>query len=547
MNAEYVNYHNVRIPMRDGITLGADVYLPDGPGPFPVHLSRSPYNGTATRQNTDCCQKGIALVWVDCRGRALSDGVCEPYYNEIDDGYDTLEWLSRQEWCNGRVIMTGGSYPAQTQLSAAASGHPALVGIAPSAIGITPYETYYTHGVLELAFQPPWHIGLGVKNMPPSAKPNWEQLRRELPNITLDERAGIPCRSWQEVARTPDPDTEFWQKKSLKTYIKNIKCPFFIQGSYFDLLGRVTPDIFTELMADPDTCEAFKKHSHVRIGPWGHGVNVQEGDYSYGRESLVTEDMELDFLEKCLAGEAPDCDNEPGRIQYFTMGENKWHYTDTWPVPGAVDTPFYFGSKGNANTLKGDGWLTRVKPEADTPADRFTYDPADPVPTCGGRMIGSGGQRCQDQIESRPDVLVYTSEILTADLNVTGMVKACLFVSSSAPDTDFTVKLVDVLPDGRPMNVCDTIYRMRYRNGFKNPEMMKNGEVYKVEFDVDYTSIVFLRGHRIRVEISSSNFPHYERNLNTEKLPALETEIRTADQTVYHGCRQASCIILPIL
>ena len=228
------------------------------------------------------------------------------------------------------------------------------------------------------------------------------------------------------------------------------------------------------------------------------------------------------------------------------MGENKWHYTNEWPLKDTVDTPFYFGSKGNANTLKGDGFLSRVElPE--TPADQYTYDPMDPVPTCGGRMVGSGGQKNQSEVEMRKDVLVYTSPALAEDLTVTGIVKARLFVSSSAPDTDFTVKLVDVQADGRPMNICDTIYRMRYRKGYTKVEMMKAGEVYEVEFDVDFTSYMFKKGHCVRVEISSSNFPHYERNLNTEKMPAKETEPAIANQTVYHGGAKPSCIILPVV
>ena len=239
-------------------------------------------------------------------------------------------------------------------------------------------------------------------------------------------------------------------------------------------------------------------------------------------------------------------DKAPGRVCYFTMGENKWHYADTWPVPGAIETPFYLGSKGGANTSNGDGYLTRTKLTADQPADKFIYDPKNPVPTCGGRKVGSGGMRDQSEIEQRQDVLVYTSPELTEDLTVTGVIKAKLFVQSSAPDTDFTVKIVDVYEDGKPMNICDTIYRMRYRNGFKNPVFMKKGEIYEVSFDVDFTSYMFKKGHRVRIEISSSNFPHFERNLNTEKLPSLETEPQKAEQTILHSAQYPSCIIFPV-
>ena len=528
--------------MRDGITLAADLYLPDAPGPFPVYLSRSPYNATGGLKDTRECGEGFAVIWVDCRGRFLSEGVCTPTQDELDDGYDTLEWISRQTWCNGRVIMVGGSYPGLTQLLAAASGHPVLKGIAPSALSNSFYEAYYTNGVLELSFMPSWHINLSNQSAV-----NFVELRKEFPVSTLAERGGLTCPSWETISTTPDPEAPFWSKIQLRNYAKDIKCPFFIQTSYFDLLGRRGPEIYTDLMSSPDICEDFKKYSRLRIGPWGHGVNVKEGDFSFTDEALVTEADELDFLYSILRGKEPEPAAARGAVTYFTMGENKWHYAETWPVPGAVDTPFYLGSKGGANTLNGDGYLTRVKPTADLPSDKFTYDPRNPVPTCGGRMVNTGGMHDQSEVEQRQDVLVYTSPAMTDDLTVTGMIKAHLFVQSSAPDTDFTVKVVDVLPDGRPMNICDTIYRMRYRNGFKNPVFMQKGETCEVKFDVDFTSYMFKKGHRIRIEISSSNFPHYERNLNTETLPALETEPQNADQVILHSEQCPSCIILPVM
>jgi len=547
MKAEYIYYHNVRIPMRDGVTLAADVYLPDEKGPFPVILNRSPYGGTQGLQYTGRLKDGYAVVWVDTRGRFLSEGVCSPWF-ELEDGYDTLEWLARQTWCDGNVGMVGGSYPGGTQLFAAASGHPALKAIAPSALSSQLYETYYTHGVLELSFMPSWHIGMCSRDVKPAPNPNWGALQKEFSVATLDERAGIPCPSWKKIVSTPDPEDPFWQKQSVRTYAENMHAPFFIQTSYFDLLGRKGPGIYMELMNDPATPENWKKYSWMRFGPWGHGVDVKEGDYSFGDDSLVTEDLELNFLDSLLRDHKdPDTMTQPGRIHYFTMGENKWHDTDVWPVPGTVDTPFYFGSEGHANSLRGDGFLTRTALAADLPDDHFVYDPMKPVPTCGGRVVGAGGQRSQSEVEQRKDVLVYTSPALTEDLTVTGIIRAKLFVSSDAPDTDFTVKIVDVREDGRPYNVCDTIYRMRYRNGCSKPELMTPDGTYEVDFDVDFTSYMFRKGHSVRVEISSSNFPHYERNLNTEKIPAFETVPRIANQTVHHGKTTPSCIIFPVI
>ncbi len=543
MNFQYVHYHNIRIPMRDGITLAADLYLPDAPGPFTTVLSRSPYGGTSALQDTTHCKNGRAVLWVDCRGRFLSDGKCVPAQSEIEDGYDTLEWIAQQTWSNGKAVMVGGSYPAQTQLAAAASGHPALAAAAPSAISVNMYDAYYTNGVLELSFMPSWFIGMCSRDIKPPVPPNFKELIKDLPVCNLGDRAGMPCPPWEWIAHNPDPGKDFWQKIDLRKYAKKLNTPFFIQGSYFDLLGRTTPQIYTDLMTNPDTPEHFKKYTFMRLGPWGHGVNVQEGEYTYGEESMATEEPELDFLFSLTEGKDP---KNMKKIQYFTMGENKWHETDVWPIEGTTETPFYLNSRGNANTAKGDGCLTREAPACDLPADSFAYDPMNPVPTCGGRMVGCGGQRCQSEVEARKDVLIYTTPPLAEDLTVTGNIRARLFVQSSAPDTDFTVKLVDVQADGRPLNVCDTIYRMRYRNGFSNPEMMQADQIYCVEFPVDYTSYQFKKGHAVRVEISSSNFPHYERNLNTEELPSVGTVWNIAEQKVHHSPGTASCIILPV-
>lgn len=548
---QYVHYHNVRIPMRDGITLGADVYLPLDNGRFPVILNRSPYGPTNTLQNADRCAKGYAVVHVDCRGRFLSDGICTPCRTEIEDGFDTLEWISRQDFCDGNIGMVGGSYPGLTQLTAAASGHPALKAIAPSAISADMFDVYFTHGVPELSFMPSWHIGcMCSRDIQPPPSPDWPALIRETPLGTLDKRAGIPCPSWHDLMENVNPDTALWQTLTLKNHARNLSAPFFIQTSYFDLLGRKGPEIYTELMNDPATPESFKRNSFLRIGPWGHGVNMQEGEYSFGPESIVTEDWEIDFLDSMLKGKkAPDTAALPGRIQYFTMGENKWHFSDFWPPENTVAMPFYLAGNGHANTLHGDGRLTTSAPESTSPDDCFISDPENPVPTCGGRIVNAGGQRDQSEVEQRADVLVYTSEPLTEDLTVAGVVKAHLFVASNTPDSDFTVKLVDVSPDGRPLNLCDTIYRMRYRNGFSQEkiEMMKPGIFYEIAFDVDFTSYMFHKGNRIRVEIAGSNFPHYPPNPNTDADPLFETQRQTALQRVAHSHTRPSAVILPVL
>ena len=344
------------------------------------------------------------------------------------------------------------------------------------------------------------------------------------------------------------PDKPYWQNLALRNYADKIKCPFFIMTSYFDLLGEGGIDIYTKLMEAPGISEEFKKHAFLKIGPWGHGVNMKEGEYTFGPDSIVSEDLEVDFLSSVLTGKEPATDREPGRICYFTMGENKWHYTNEWPLPNTKYVNFYLGSYGSANTSAGNGFLTRTPLQADLPADHFTYDPAKPVPTCGGRMVGAGGQKCQSEVEMRQDVLVYTSPKLTEDLTITGNVRLKFYISSSAPDTDFTAKLVDVQPDGRPMNICDGIQRVRWRNNAVEPQFLKSGEVAEIDMPVDFTSYQFKAGHSIRLEISSSNFPHFERNLNTGKENnAKETEMQIAEQTVWHDLQYPSCLILPVI
>lgn len=553
MNCEARVLLNARVKTKDGVELACDVYLPpDETKSYPVILALSPYNSTCGRNEyaLSWCKRGFAYVGADCRGRFKSDGECIPFINEMSDACDLLEWLASRKWCNGNVGMVGGSYVGSTQLAAAASRHPALKAAAPSAISNDFYSLYYTGGALELSFMPAWHIGcMSSRGRVPDTPPEWEKIIRMTPLSDLDEFAGIPAPSWKEIVKH-DQEDEFWQTRFLKGKLKDSQAGLFIQGSWFDLIGEKVFETYNEIVASSDFNSApNKRFTCLRVGPWGHGVNVKEGDFSFGEEALVSEDKEINFLQSILEGRTPDSAKDPARIQIFVMGDNKWRFEDEWPLKRTQWTPFYIGSCGKANTSSGDGWLSRSKVEtSDCPPDTFTFDPENPVPTCGGRMVGKGGQRNQSEVENRSDVLVYTLPPLTGDMEVTGPVSMKLFVSSTAKDTDFTVKLVDVYPDGRPMNVCDGILRARFRNGTdKRPELMVPGRVYELDIYVDVTSYVFKRGHRVRIEISSSNFPHYSRNPNTGGDPATDTVMMKAVQTVYHSSECPSCIILPVI
>lgn len=548
MNYSSKSYLNIRIPMRDGITLAADLYLPPAEGPFPVILTRSPYGATNSRDQSALTwnRRNFAYIGVDCRGRFQSEGTCSPWVNECNDGFDTIEWIAQQPWCNGKIGMVGGSYVAGTQITAALAAHPALKAICPSAVSGDFFNIYYNGGALLASFMPSWHIGMCLPpGKSPAKDPDWNDLVRRGPLSQLDEMAGIPSPSWKEVVRHNTND-DFWKDFSWSKSVHKVKAPAFIQGSWYDLLGRDTIGLYLDLMSSPEVPEQVKRHSFLRIGPWGHGVNTPEGNYSFGEESIITEDLEIDFLNSILNEKDPKTDLEPGRICYFTMGANKWQYTNTWPPQDVQYVNFYMGSQGHANTRNGDGYLIRKVVSSEF-KDFYTYDPMNPVPSCGGRMVGAGGQKDQSEVEMRDDMLVYTSPALADDLEVTGDVRLTLFVSSSAPDTDFTAKLVDVLPDGRAMNICEGILRTNYRNGMeKLAPPMEPGKVYELDLYVDVTSHQFQKGHAIRLEISSSNFPHYSRNLNTGEDPAAGTLAALADQTIFHSEKYPSCLILPV-
>ena len=540
-----------RIRMRDGITLVGDVYLPPaGQQAGPVVLTLSPYDAASGRSagGIAWAKRGFAYVAVDCRGRFKSAGEFALWAQLIPDAEDVLDWITAQPWCDGNIGMVGGSYVAATQLAAVCSRHPALKAAAPSAITSDIYSIYYTAGALVMTFIPSWHITMTAQGKIPAPPPDWETLGLKTPLANLDDRAGLPCSSWKAIAAHDQRDS-FWQDLSFQGRLRETTAGLFLQNSWFDHLGAGVFSMFSELRSGSDLAPtAPQRHTCLRVGPWGHGVNVPEGEIDYGPAALVTEDAEIDFISAILRGQTPGTAQNPAPLQIFVMGVNQWRFENEWPIQCTQWTPLYLGSGGHANTSAGDGTLNRNKVAAVQSPDTFTYDPENPVPTWGGRGKGSSGQRDQSAIEKRADVLVYTLSPLTADMEVTGPVTMTLFASSTARDTDFTVKLVDVDPDGRPFSVCDGILRARFRGGLDKPaELLTPGKTYELKIDVDVTAYVFKQGHRVRVQISSSNFPHYSRNPNTGNPIAADTDMQPAVQTVYHSAEHPSCIILPVI
>ncbi len=552
---------NCRVPMRDGVTLSADVYLPgDKIGkPLPVYLSYSPYQATGSRNGIGlhAAREGFAGVCADVRGLCHSGGGFSPWNDQtVDDAWDLLEWISKQPWCDGHVAMVGGSYPGATQLACLRSGHPVLTAVAPSAVTFDPYSIYYANGAQVLAFQSGWHIGICTPKAGPVPKgtPTVAQLLGHRPLAKLGDAAGMPCPSW-EAYETHDGRDAFWAKKCDLANLKNSRAGVFYQGSWYDKLGVQVFETFKAIQEEvtPETATSNRRFSCLRVGPWGHGVNTPEGEIDFFPEGKVTEAPEVDFLHSLLADREPTLTTmNPTPIQIFVMGKNIWRFEKEWPLARAKNTPVYLGSAGAANTAAGNGTLSFDAPANDgsgvEASDHFAYNPDDPVPSCGGRMVGGGGQRDQTEIEKRHDVLVYTGDVLDKPLEVTGPVTAVLYVASSALDTDFTVKLVDLFPDGRPMSVLDGILRCRFRDGLDQPPRnLVPGETTRLEFFVDVTSYCFLPGHRIRVEISSSNFPHFFPNPNTGAPVATETNCVVASQTVFHTAEAPSHLVLPVI
>lgn len=519
--------------MSDGIELAADIYLPPQDGKtYPTILSLSPYDSTSGRNagGMNWAARGFAYVSADCRGRFKSGGEFIPWKNDVRDAGDLLDWIVDQPWCSGSIGMVGGSYVGFTQLAAAASGHPALKAVAPSVIQGDLYGIYYFGGALALTFMSSWHISMSYRGPALNPPPDWLALQQRLPVNQLDDRAGMPCPLWNEIVSHPQRDA-FWRKCSVQENLGKTQASFFMQGGWFDNIGPAMINAFGQLPKG--------RHSCLRIGPWGHGVNEKQGEIDYGRAAQVSEEAEVDFLSSLLTGREPATARNPAPLQLFIMGLNAWRFEDEWPLKRTQWTPYYLGS----------GTLSRDPAAADNASsDTFTYDPGNPVPTCGGRGATDAGQRNQAEIEKRGDVLVYSSAPLAADLEVTGPVSLILFASSSAPDTDFTVKLVDVYPDGQAFNVCDGILRARFRGGIDNePHLLEPGKVCEMTVDVDCTATVFRRGHALRIQLSSSNFPRYSRNLNTGGDSATETDARLAVQTVYHSKDYPTRLILPVI
>ncbi|MBC8228164.1 CocE/NonD family hydrolase [bacterium] len=544
---------HVQVPMRDGVLLSADIFRPEAAGTFPVILMRTPYdNNSLIAKGIQYAQRGYALVAQDCRGRYDSAGEFYAWHNEVKDGYDTQEWIGRQPWCNGKIGTAGGSYLGLVQWLAAPLRSQYLKTMVPRVITSNFYDSpNYSGGAFQLALNMLWgfrQLGRTNQNI---EHYNWPELFRTLPLITADEAAGRKITFWKDWVRHPSYD-DYWKEVSIEEKYEQINVPALIMGGWYDLYSKQAFVNYNGMVQRGGTEEA-RKGTKMIMGAWPHPLSASTitGEVDFGADSKYDlEGMELRWFDYWLKGIDNGIMNE-APIKLFIMGANYWRDEYEWPLARTQYVNYYFHSSGKANSLSGDGALSTTLPE-DGPPDRYIYNPDNPVPTLGGNNccspdIVAWGAYDQRPAEQRNDVLVYTTPPLAEDIEVTGPIFVKLYASSSAPDTDFTAKLLDVFPDGYTMNLCDGIIRARYQESFEEAKLMKPGTVYEFTIDCWVTGNVFKAGHRIRVELSSSNFPRFDRNPNTGHEFGMDSELSIAEQKVYHNKNYPSHIILPVI
>jgi putative CocE/NonD family hydrolase len=532
--------------MRDKIVLRADIYLPVGSGRWPTILIRTPYNrhSETSRGYRFFAEHGFAVMTQDVRGRYGSDGVFGSIAREGPDGNDTLNWIAGQPWSNGRVGMAGASYVGIVQWWAAIQKNPHLVTIFPLVSGDDEYlDRYYSPGgALKLGHRLIWLS----ENLTPRGimRPRYENYIYHLPLRSSDVAATTQkLEMWRLPLAHPSYD-RFWTKLSIRSHLSDVNIPVSSMGGWFDNYGQSDLDAFSQLARRALPAETW-------IGPWSHTFVSKYPAVDFGPTARPhIRSLQLDWFNRYLkVGGVPG----PKRptLHIFVMNADVWREEHEWPLARTHYTPYYLDSGGNANTAAGDGRLVTRFGEQHPP-DHFIYDPRHPVPTRGGAVccnpkLMPAGPLDQSDVERRGDVLVYTSDALAEGLEVTGPVGATIYVSTSANDTDFSAKVVDVSPEGKPLLVTDGIARLRYRMSLLAPVFARRNAPYQVHIDAGVTSWLFERHHRIRLEISSSNFPRFDRNLNTAGPNANASEMVSAVQAVYHERAYPSVLVLPVI
>jgi putative CocE/NonD family hydrolase len=556
----------VPVTMRDSTVLRADIYHPDVEGRFPVLLERTPYNKDEVMVFAiTAATRGYVVVVQDVRGRYSSEGEWYPFKYESQDGYDSVEWASSLPYSNGKVGMAGGSYNGATQLLAAIAHPPHLAGIFPFATASNYYDGWlYQGGAFEQWFGESWTAGLAQDTLNRAVKKNTNAMggvpTLPLNNFPVFNAAPLPAAS--DLTQTLAPYfidwlahpsyDDYWKRWSIDEHYTDIDVPALSVAAWYDIFQGGSLRNYVGLKAHARS-EAARRGQRLLViigGHAGHGRNIGDLDFGPAAEETNETEIALRWYDYLLKGVGNEFSKEKP-VKIFVMGSNVWREEDDWPLARAHNTKYYLHSSGKANSIAGDGTLSVAKPSAEA-LDYFVYDPADPVATTGGPLCCDlahlkGGPQDQRTIEARNDVLVYSTAAMENDVEVTGPVSLELYAKSSAVDTDFTTKLVDVYPDGSAQNLTEGIVRARYRNSLERAELMRAGEVYKFAIDLWSTSNLFRKGHKLRLEISSSNFPRFDRNLNTGSDDRKSVEMIKATNSVLHDQQHPSALTVPIV
>ncbi|WP_252342203.1 CocE/NonD family hydrolase [Rhodococcus sp. 14-2483-1-2] len=570
---------DVMVSMTDGTGLATDVWIPNG-GPAPTLVVRLPY-GKDVIQNYavgiypgvfDLLEAGYAVVYQDCRGRYRSDGEFAAFVDEKSDGLDTTNWVTEQPWCDGNVGGFGASYLGATQWATASQSPASLKAIAPSVASADQYRApiHSDGGALSWHLVLWWGITMAVtkaQNDLVNGDGNLDTITA-LATMAADPKSGLsklPTSDqqiltdyipwWREFLDHADRD-DYWQSISVSDDYGTVTAPALNVGGWFDIFASANTRAYTRMKTAGGSSEA-REGQRLIMGPWDHlSYDGVYHDRQFGiTASAAASNLPsayIGFFDRWLRGNQ----NAPAPfapVRIFVMGIDQWRDEQDWPLPDTRYVEYFLSSGGHANTAAGNGRLDTVPVSADL-SDTFTYDPLDPVPSVGGRLLlpvalNAAGPVDQQSVEARDDVLCYTTGVLDKPVEVTGEISLVLHIASSAVDTDFTGKLVDVFPDGRAIYLTDGILRTRYRTSLSDPEMLEPGQVYEVTLDLSVTSNVFLPGHQIRLEVSSSNFPRYDRNTNSGGVISQDSaeNIVVATNRVLHGPKHPSRMILPII
>lgn len=538
--------NDVPARMRDGVHLRANIFRPKKVDKLPTLVIRVPYGKDGSyiympAVGKHFAQRGYAVVTQDVRGKWASDGVFDPMVNEINDGYDTIEWVINQPWSNGTVGIFGESYYSYTSMAAAVSKHPAIKCLSLSTMDADPYRSTYRNGAFQMQAMGQWAIYMEHQTEQNSLRMD----RWHLPLSTYSDAPGIPSAFFKKIIQNPFRGL-MSDSINLAPQLAEVDLPVLHFAGWYDnfLNGSI--------LNWQSLRKTFPDRNSIIIGPWDHEYSPRDtgriGRIPIGKAASNTYYNEIEkFFDACLKKDKPEL-YQPSPVRIFVMGDNVWRDEQEWPLARTKYQEYYFTSQGNANTAKGNGRLV-----ADVPAteakDEFIYDPTNPVQITMEENQWEVAKLMTDRnlVQAREDVLVFTSEQLENDTEVTGPIKVTLYASSSAKDTDFTATLVDVYPDGHTQLIQDGIIRARYRQSNTEQNLLEPGKIYEFVIDLWATSNVFKKGHRFQVEISSSNFDKFNRNLNTSEAFGMSSKIVSANQTIYHGGSYPSRITLPII